>query len=355
LNGIYEANLARKGIEWIRERGHFVDAHSVAAGARVLSAPHVVVATGGRPVVPVIPGAGLGITSDGFFELPARPARVAVVGSGYIAVELAGMFAALGSAVTVVVRHDRVLRHFDAMLSHGLMTEMRADGIVIVDQAVPSALRRAGEHLELALVDGRWLGPFDALVWAIGREPNTEGLGLEDAGLHCDAAGNIVTDAWQDTSVESVHAIGDVTGRAALTPVAIAAGRRLSDRLFGGQPDRRLDYDNIATVVFSHPPIGTVGLTEQQARERHGDAVKVYTSSFVPMYHALTARKRRAAMKLVCAGPEQRVVGLHVIGAGADEMTQGFAVAVKIGATKRDFDDTIAIHPTSAEEFVTMR
>ncbi|HSN70877.1 MAG TPA: FAD-dependent oxidoreductase, partial [Steroidobacteraceae bacterium] len=175
------------------------------------------------------------------------------------------------------------------------------------------------------------------------------------AGIHCDDFGFVPTDDWQNTNVERVYAIGDVTGREALTPVAIAAGRRLADRVFGGQPERRLDYELIPTVIFSHPPIGTVGLTEKQARERHGDAVEVYTSSFVPMYYALSERKHRASMKLVTVGPEERIVGAHVIGQGADEMLQGFAVAIRMGACKRDFDDTVAIHPTSAEEFVTMR
>jgi glutathione reductase (NADPH) len=194
-----------------------------------------------------------------------------------------------------------------------------------------------------------------AVIWAIGREPNTAALGIAALGVQLHAAGHVMTDALQQTNVAGLYAIGDVTGHWQLTPVAIAAGRRLSDRLFGGMADRALDYHNIPTVVFSHPPIGTVGLSEREARERHGDAVKVYTSDFVPMYHALTTRKPRVSMKLVCAGADERIVGLHVIGAGADEMLQGFAVAVKMGATKRDFDDTVAIHPTSAEEFVTLR
>jgi glutathione reductase (NADPH) len=354
LNGIYEGNLQKKGIEWVRGAARFTDAHTVAVGERRLTAPHVTIATGGRPAVPAIPGAELGITSDGFFALPARPARVAIVGSGYIAVELAGAFAGLGSQVTVLVRQDRVLRHFDAMLSTALAREMAADGIELVTHAVPAALTADGDARTLHLEDGRSMGPYDSVLWAIGREPLTGDLGLELAGVTT-VDGFVITDHLQDTNVGGIHAVGDVTGRAPLTPVAIAAGRRLADRLFGGKSDRHLDYNLIPTVIFSHPPIGTIGLTEAEARALHHDAVKVYTAGFTPMYYALTTHKRRAEMKLVCVGPEERVVGLHVIGQGADEMLQGFAVAMKMGARKRDFDETVAIHPTAAEELVTMR
>jgi glutathione reductase (NADPH) len=354
LNGIYASNLARKGIDWLRGSARFLGPHTVAVGEQRLEAPHVTIATGGRPALPDIPGAELGITSDGFFALPTRPARVAIVGSGYIAVELAGAFAGLGSEVTVLVRQDRVLRHFDSMLSQALAREMASDGIQLVTHAVPAALRAEGALRHLELADGRTMGPYDAVVWAIGRVPMTENLGLEAAGV-ATVDGFVITDHLQDTKVAGVHAIGDVTGRAPLTPVAIAAGRRLADRLFGGKADRYLDYRLIPTVIFSHPPIGTVGLTEEEARAQYPDEVRVYTSAFTPMYYALTEHKRRAEMKLVCAGPDERIVGLHVIGQGADEMLQGFGVAVKMGARKRDFDDTVAIHPTAAEELVTMR
>jgi glutathione reductase (NADPH) len=357
LNGIYERNLGNRKVDLFRGHAAFVAPNEVRVGDTLLEAPQVVIATGGRPSVPAIPGAEHGITSDGFFELADRPQRVAVVGSGYIAVELAGVFAALGSEVTMVLRRDRVLRNFEAMLGPGLRKIMEDDGVVFLEHAVPQALERdADGTLRLALQDGRVAGPFDTVLWAIGREPAVEGLGLERAGVTRDAAGFIPVDAFQQTDIPGIHAIGDVTGRAQLTPVAIAAGRRWSDRVFGGMTDRRLDYSDIPTVVFSHPPIGTVGLSEAEAVAHHGAAaVKVYTSGFVPMYHALTPRKPRAEMKLVTVGQEQRIVGCHVIGAGADEMLQGFAVALRMGATKRDFDDTIAIHPTSAEEFVTMR
>ncbi len=356
LNGIYERNLANRRVELARGLARFAGPHTVDVAGRLLTARHIVVATGGRPVLPDIPGVEFGITSDGFFDLPQRPARAVVVGSGYIAVEMSGIFAALGTEVQLVVRSERVLKSFDAMLGEAAVQMLRDAGVEVCTGASPHSLERLGDgRLVLELRGGRRLGPVDTVLFATGRGPNTEGLAIERTGAPLDAYGYVCTDAYQSTSVPGIHAIGDVTGRLALTPVAIAAGRRLSDRLFGGQTDRHLDYSNVATVIFGHPPIGTVGLSEGAARDLYGDEVRVYTSSFVPMYHALTVRRPKAHMKLVTVGPEQRVVGAHVIGEGADEMMQGFAVAVRMGATKRDLDDTVAIHPTSAEEFVTMR
>jgi len=353
LNAIYESNLAKRNIEVVRGRGRFTDGHRVEAAGRALSAPHIIIATGGRPMLPAIPGVELGITSDGFFELEKLPGRVAVIGSGYIAIELTGILAALGAKATLVLRSHAALKEFDSMLGEAMLRIMRDEGIEVATSSWPHALARTSlGALELEVRDGRRLSPFDA----IGRSPAVEDLQLERAGVALDEYGFILTDKFQVTSVPGVHAIGDVTGRAQLTPVAIAAGRRLSDRLFGGQTERYLPYENIPTVVFGHPPIGTVGLTEAAARAKFGDeAVKVYKTGFVPMYHSLTTRKPRTEMKLVTVGPEQRVVGVHIIGAGADEMLQGFAVAVRMGATKSDLDDTVAIHPTSAEELVTMR
>jgi glutathione reductase (NADPH) len=243
------------------------------------------------------------------------------------------------------------------MLGEATLVNLRAEGVAVVTNAMPAALRRAADgKLEVEASDGRRLGGFDALVWAIGRVPEVEGLGLERAGVPRDEQGYIVTDKYQETSVKGVYAVGDVTGRVQLTPVAIAAGRRLADRVFGGHRDRHLDYETIPTVIFGRPPVGTVGLSEREARERYGnEQVTVFRSSFVPLYHALTRVKVRAEMKLITVGAEQRIVGLHVVGQGADEMLQGFAVALRMGATKKDFDDTVAIHPTSAEELVTMR
>lgn len=357
LNGIYAGNLERKNIDVFRGRATITGPGRIRVNDQELGADCVVLATGGYPIVPEIPGAGLGITSDDFFNtLDARPGRVGIVGSGYIATELAGVFRALGSEVTIFVRYDSVLRSFDPMLQEKLLVQMRQDGIRVVSSAVPSALERQPGGLVLVTRDGRRHPEVDELVWAVGRGPNVSGLGLEDVGIETDDRGFIKTDKYQETSLPGTFAIGDVTGREALTPVAIAAGRRLSDRLFGAMPGRHLDYQTIATAIFTHPPIGTVGLTEPQAREQYPDGqVRVYTSEFVPMYYALMERKVRASMKLITVGDDERVVGCHVIGDGADEMMQGFAVAIRMGATKRDFDDTIAIHPTSAEELVTMR
>jgi glutathione reductase (NADPH) len=353
LNGIYERNLEKRGVTLIRGRARYVSPNELQVGDRLLRAGRSVIATGGRPIVPDIPGATGGITSDGFFELESRPQRVAIVGSGYIAAELSGVFHAIGSEVTVLLRRARMLRTFDVMLGEALTREMRDVGMQVVTEAAPVALEGSGPFA-LHLSDGRRVGDFDCVLWAVGREAYVD-LGLEQCGVTLDAEGFVVTDRLQNTNVAGIYAIGDVTGREALTPVAIAAGRRLSDRLFGGRPERHLDYTLIPTVIFSHPPIGTVGLTEDEARAQFGNEIEVFTTSFVPLYHALTTRKPRVEMKLVTRGAERRIVGLHVIGAGADEMLQGFAVAVRMGATKTDFDDTVAIHPTSAEEFVTMR
>ena len=357
LNGIYQRNLDRKAIVTIHSAGRFSGPREIVdANGETYAAEHVVIATGGHPFVPPLPGAELGITSDGFFELEHRPRRVAIVGSGYIAIELGGVFNALGSETVLFVRGERLVRGFDSLLGEQLAKQMRAAGIEIVTHGLPRAVRGAPGDLTVELPDGRSFSGFETLLWAIGRIPRTAALGLERAGVEIDAAAAVVADAFQNTSAERIYAIGDVTGRALLTPVAIAAGRRLADRVFGGQADRRLSYDLLPTVVFSHPPIGTVGLSEAAARERFdGEQIKVYQTEFVPMYYALGDLKPQTAMKLVTVGADEKIVGCHVIGPGADEMIQGFAVALTMGARKRDFDDTLAIHPTSAEEMVTMR
>jgi glutathione reductase (NADPH) len=355
LNGIYERNLAAKGVAYVRGAARFVDAHTVEVNGQRCSARHMVIATGGKATLPRIPGAELGMSSDGFFELESRPQRVAVVGSGYIACELAASFLELGSEVEQFIRKDHLLTNFDVMLGKSLVREVRAQGMIVQERVVPAALRAADGRKTLVAEDGREFSGFDRVLWAIGREANVAGLDLQKAGVELDDSDYVITDGFQNTNVAGVYAIGDVTGRAALTPVAIAAGRRLSDRLFGGKPERHLEYNLIPTVIFTHPPIGTVGVSEAEARAQYGDAVKVYVADFTPMYHALTARKTHTDMKLICVGPEQRIVGCHILGLGADEMLQGFAVAIRMGATKADFDDTVAIHPTSAEELVTMR
>ena len=355
LNGIYENNLDKSGVTSISGTASFVDAHTVAVEGVQYHADRIVIATGGQPIVPDISGAELGITSDDFFELEERPRRVLVAGSGYIAVELAGVFNGLGSETQMVVRKDSIIRSFDSMLGEQLMEAMQKDGVSIDTRVIPSSVEQTDDGLVLHAEDGRAFGPVDCLLWAVGRSPNVASLELGNAGLQSDDGGFIPTDDFQQTNVENIFALGDVTGRPALTPVAIAAGRRLADRLYGGMDGRHLDYKLIPTVVFSHPPIGTVGMTEDAARAEYGDAVKVYSSGFTPMYYALGDKKQRSVMKLVVAGDDERVLGCHVIGEGADEMMQGFAVAMRMGATKADFDDTVAIHPSNAEELVTMR
>ena len=355
LNGIYEANLGKSGATHIAGSASFVDAHTIAVADDKYTADRIVVATGGRPEIPEIPGAEHGITSDGFFELEDRPQCVLVAGSGYVAVELAGVLNGLGSEVRVVVRKDSVVRNFDSMLGEQLMQAMENDGIEVETGVIPASVEKGADGLILTAEDGRSFGPADSIIWAIGRSPNTASLALENAGVEVNDSGFIPTDKFQQTNVEHIFALGDVTGRVALTPVAIAAGRRLADRLYGGMDGRHLEYELIPTVIFSHPPIGTIGLTEEQARAQYGDATKVYTSGFTPMSYALGDKKQRSLMKLITAGDDEKIVGCHIIGDSADEMLQGFAVAIRMGATKSDFDDTVAIHPTNAEELVTMR
>ncbi len=355
LNGIYQRNLENSNVRIIRGTATFADPHSIDVAGRRFTAQRVVIATGGRPIVPDLPNSDQGITSDDFFELEERPGRVLVAGSGYVAVELAGVFNALGSETCLLIRKESVVRSFDAMLGKEVMAAMRADGITIATGFIPERVDKQEGGLVITSVDGRSFGPADCILWAVGRRPNTDGLGLENAGVETDVRGFVTVDKYQTTNVDHIFGLGDVTGCPALTPVAIAAGRRLADRLYGGMEDRHLDYELIPTVIFSHPPMGTIGMTEEQARANFGDDVKVYTSGFTAMYYALGEKKQRSVMKLITAGADERIVGCHIIGDGADEMLQGFAVAIRMGATKSDFDDTVAIHPTSAEELVTMR
>jgi len=352
----YDNYLADSDIDHLQGTGSFVDAHTVSVDGETYTADHIVIAPGGKPILPAIPGAEHMLTSDGFFALKEQPKRVAVIGAGYIAVELAGLLNGLGSEVSLLLRRDHFLSSFDAMLRETLMEEMVNAGVNIMPSiSVERVEKRDDGCLDIHCARGIKLEGYDALICAIGREPNITSLALDTAGVEADERGYIPTDEFQNTNVPGIYAVGDVTGRAQLTPVAVAAGRRLSDRLFNHQPERKLDYDLIPTVMFSHPPIGTIGLTEGEAREKHGEAVKVYQTRFTGMYHALCPNQQRTAMKLVCVGAEEKVVGCHLIGQGVDEMLQGFAVAIKMGATKKDFDNTIAIHPTSSEELVTMR
>ena len=352
----YGNYLKDSNIEHLQGTGKFINANTLDVNGERYTADHIVISPGGYPVVPPIAGAEHGITSDGFFALKEQPKRVAVVGAGYIAVELAGVLNGLGSEVTMLLRRKHFLSSFDAMLRDTLMEEMVNAGVNIMSRInVEKIDKQADGKLTVHCSGGVTLEGLDALVWAIGRAPNTAALDLDAAGVKYDAHGYIPVDEYQQTNIESVYAVGDVIGEAQLTPVAIAAARRLSDRLFNNMPDRKLDYTDIPTVMFSHPPIGTIGLTEEQAREQHGEAVKIYQTGFTAMYHAISPHKQKTAMKLICVGADEKVVGCHIIGMGADEMLQGFGVAIKMGATKKDFDNCVAIHPTSSEELVTLR
>ena len=356
MNGHYQRTLTGNGVEIVRGFARFVGPKAVEVNGETLTADHIVIAVGGRPIIPDIPGSELGITSDGFFEIEARPNKVAIVGAGYVSVEFAGVLRALGAEVTMILRRDHFLHTFDAMLRDSLMAQMQADGVRMLRRARVTRVGKASGALRVDCDNGQAVEGVDTLIWAVGRRSNADNLGLDKTGVKVDNAGDVSTDAYQNTNVTGIYAIGDITGRFELTPVAIAAGRRLADRVFGGMKDRKLAYENIPTVLFTHPPIGTVGLTEEGATQRFGvAAVKVYEAGFTPMYHAFTQRKVKSALKLVVAGPEEKVVGLHIYGSGADEILQGFAVAVRMGATKRDLDDTVAIHPTVAEELVTLR
>ncbi|HJT97769.1 MAG TPA: glutathione-disulfide reductase [Rhodanobacteraceae bacterium] len=350
----YRRRLTACNTELIVEYGRFVSSDTIVAGKRALRGRHILIATGARPRRAAMPGGDLGIVSDGFFDLSAAPKRVAILGGGYVAVELAGVLNALGSEVNVFARGDRLLPGFDREIADELAQSMAARGVRLMLDRAPIAVARDGHMHELKFADGTIERRFDELIWAIGRDPNSERLELSNAGVRVDRNGFVAADEWQDTNVAGIHAIGDVTGRVALTPVAVAAGRRLADRLFGDKPDARLDYANVPTVVFGHPPVGSVGLSEEDARSRHGDDIAVYRVRFRPMLHTLAGSSERTFMKLICVGAEERVVGIHLVGRSADEMLQGFAVALKAGATKRDFDETVAIHPTSSEEMVLM-
>jgi len=353
LNGIHRRNLEVAEVDWIQARGELTGPGQVAADGASYSADHLLIATGGRPRWPSLPGAEQGITSDGFFELDHQPRRVAVVGAGYIAVELAGLLNSLGSEVTMLLRREHLLGDFDAILRETLMDEMSAAGVNFLTCIHMEAVEATDEGKVLVSQDGQRTGPFDEVVWAIGRDANTEGLGLDAAGVHTAADGTVPVDEWQDTNIAGIHALGDVTGRAPLTPVAIAAGRKLADRLFGGQPEARMDYADIPSVVFSHPPIGTVGLTEEEAEERYGQGgYRCYTTTFKDMYYALLDHKVATAMKVITIGPQEKLAGIHIIGRGADEMIQGFAATLKAGGTMDDLRRTVAIHPTASEEMV---
>jgi glutathione reductase (NADPH) len=354
LNGVYEGVLKRAGVEIHRERAEVVSPHSVKVGNKTFSSKHILVATGAWPhLPPLLPGAEHAITSNEAFHLERLPKRAVVVGGGYIALEFASIFNGLGVETSLSYRGTRLLRGFDGETAEKMAEAMTAKGVKVCFGCEPAAVRKKDDgSFEIEFTDGR-IQQADLVMFATGRRPNTAKLGLEQAGVKLAADGAIVVDRYSKTSVDSIHAIGDVTNRLNLTPVATAEAMWLARTLFRGEPTP-VDHDNVPTAVFANPNLATVGLSEERARERFGE-IDLYKSSFRPLKLTLTSSTERTFMKLVVERAGQRVVGAHMLGPDAGEVIQGVAIAVKLGATKAQFDATIGIHPTVAEEFVTMR
>lgn len=353
----YHRGFDNNKVDYINGFARFVDANTLEVNGEHYQAKHITIAVGGRPTIPNIPGAELGIDSNGFFALEEQPKRIAVVGAGYIAVEVAGVVNALGSETHLLCRKHAPIRTFDPMIIETLVESMNNDGIHLHTHSIPKSVEKNSDGSLTLTTENDTKIEIDCLIWAIGREPTTDKINLEAAGVKTNSRGYIPVNEYQETNVDGIYCVGDVMeGGIELTPVAIKAGRQLSERLFNGKTNAKMDYNLVPTVVFSHPAIGTIGLTEPQAKAEFGeDNVKVYTSSFTSMYSAVTSHRQACKMKLICVGENEKVVGLHGIGYGVDEMIQGFSVAMKMGATKADFDSSVAIHPTGSEEFVTMR
>uniref|UniRef100_A0A0R3S4Z1 Glutathione reductase n=1 Tax=Elaeophora elaphi TaxID=1147741 RepID=A0A0R3S4Z1_9BILA len=357
LNAIYESNLSNSKVELIRGKASFTNNGAVDVNGKKYFGKHILIAVGGYPRRPDIPGAEYGIDSDGFFHLDDLPKRAVVVGGGYIAVELSSVLSALGSDVHLLIRKPKVLWNFDHTVSECLTESIDKGPTKLYKNTEVKSVERKSDGLLTVYTTNGTINDVNSLIWAVGRIPATRDLNLDYIGVKTDKGGNVIVDEYQNTSTKNIYAVGDCCGKALLTPgLAIAAGRCLAHRLFNNEMENRLDYKNIPSVVFSHPPLGTVGLTEAQAVDQYGkNNLTIYKTKFNPMYCAVTQHKEPTVMKLICAGKNEQVVGLHMLGEGCDEMLQGFAVAIKMGATKKDFDNTVAIHPTSAEELVTMR
>lgn len=365
LNGIYENNLKKEGVEVVFGWAKFnkdgnVEVTKHDNTTEVYSADRILVATGGKPVYPEkVPGFELGTDSDGFFRLEEQPKKVVVVGAGYIGIELAGVFHGLGSDSHLVIRGKTVLRKFDEIIQNTVTDYYVEEGINVHKETNVDKVEKDEKtgKLSVHLTNGQVLEDVDELIWTMGRR-SLLGIGLENVGVKLNDKEQIITDEYQNTNVPNIYSLGDVSGRVELTPVAIAAGRKLSNRLFGPEQYRndKLDYTNVPSVVFSHPEAGSIGLTEDEAIKQYGkDNIKVYTSKFTAMYYAMLEHKSPTRYKIICEGPNEKVVGLHIVGDSSAEILQGFGVAIKMGATKADFDNCVAIHPTSAEELVTMR
>jgi glutathione reductase (NADPH) len=353
LNGLYQNTLDSHKVTTLHGRATFVDPHTVDIDGRRITAAHILVATGARPFVPTdIPGADLGITSNEVFHLPALPKRIVIAGGGYIANEFAGIFHELGVDVTLINRSETILREWEPALADRLLTISMAKGISFKLNCKLDRLEKTGEAIVVHFKDGKTI-ETDCFLWAVGRRPNVEGLGLEAAGVELDDKGAIRVDADSQTNVAHIHAVGDVTDRVQLTPIAIREGHAVADRLFGTR-QWRVDYASIPSAVFSNPPLGSVGLTEAQAKNKYG-TVRIFTSDFRPMRNVLANRNERALYKLIVDAASDTVVGAHMIGPDAPEILQAVAIAIKARLTKAQFDDTVALHPTMSEELVLMR
>jgi glutathione reductase (NADPH) len=350
----YAARLDTAGIRVVPEAARLVSADTVVTEQGLqASAPHIVIATGTSPRRLDIPGFELGMLSDDIFALDAPPQHIAIVGGGYVAVEFACLMHALGCKVDLLVR-EHLLACFDRELVEALTAQMQARGIRVLHRTQIKVARGRPDAVTLQAADGGEYGVYDAVLWAVGRLPNSSGIGLENLGVACDGEGHVLVDAFQNTSLPGIYAVGDVTDRKALTPVAVAAGRALADRLIGGDADAKFDDSAIPSVVFAEPPLGTVGLTEQQAHARYGDAVSVHSGRYTPLLLMVAGRSEQSVVKLVCVGEDRKVVGIHVLGPGSDELLQGFAVALQKGLYWRDLKAAIAIHPTAAEELLLL-
>lgn len=351
----YAGNFEKNGVELIKGHAKFISKNEIIVNGETLKAKTIIIATGGRPAQLEVKGIGLTDNSDDFFAWDTLPESVMVVGAGYIAVEIAGVLHSLGVETQLAVRYDRPLRKFDSMLSDGLLEAMEKNGLQLLTHTNFDEYRKKDNKIE-CLMKGEVVATVDRVIVATGRIPNIENIGLEDIGIELTNSGHIAVNEHHQTNIPHIYAIGDVIGKADLTPVAIKAGRQISEFLYNNATTSSISYEMIPTVIFSHPPIGTIGLSEEEAIEKHGqDNIKVYRSKFFSMYASAGWHREPCYFKLVCLGKEEKIIGLHGIGEGVDEMIQGFGVAMKMGATKTDFDSVVAIHPTGSEEFVTMR
>ena len=352
----FSNNFNRNGIDYIEGYARFVDKNTVEVNGEQIRAKHIVIATGSYAFVPNVPGSELGGTSDDVFAWEELPESVSIIGAGYIAVELAGVLHGLGVKTDLFVRKGGPLRGFDQGIVEVLVEEMKKNGQPLHTHKVPQKLEKLDNgDIQIHFEDGT-THTSQKVIWAVGRKANVSQLNLEAAGVALNERGFIQVDEYQNTTTPGIYALGDVSGEKELTPVAVKAGRTLSERLFNGKTDAKMDYELIPTVVFSHPAIGSIGLSQEQAEAKYGaENIKVYESNFAGMYSAITVHRQMTKLKLITLGEEEKIIGLHGIGEGIDEMIQGFAVALKMGATKADFDATVAIHPTASEEFVTMR